>query len=140
MKIKKIRNTYIVRLEKGEEVMKTLKKCCEENNIACGSIVGIGGTCDASIQWYDSTTKKFISKKLPTTNYEITSLIGNVSLVDGKPFLHIHITLSDETYHTFGGHLESAVIGVTGEIIINAVDERISRKYDEKFGLKFLDL
>ena len=52
---------------------------------------------------------------------EITSLVGNVSQMDGEVYLHIHVNIADENNNVFGGHLTSAVISATGEIIIDII-------------------
>ncbi len=139
MKAKKNNNKYIIRLEKGEEVMKTLKSFCEDNNILAGSLTGIGATNDVSIKGFDTKKNEYVSKRMNEESYEIISLNGNISRLDDKPFLHVHIALSDSSYNTFGGHLESAVISVTCEIIIDVIDEPITRKLDDEFKLNLLN-
>ena len=66
---------------------------------------------------------------------EITSLLGNVSQMNGEVYLHLHITLADENYNVHGGHLTSAVISATGEIIIDTIDGIVDREFDEEVGL-----
>jgi predicted DNA-binding protein with PD1-like motif len=141
MKYQKINNGYILKLEKGDEIMATLTKFCVDNNINSGSVTGIGGTNDAVIKYYNLEKKEYIPKRFNGLNYEIVSLNGNISSIDEKPILHLHITLGDSDYRIFGGHLESAVIAVTGEIIIyTSADDVVRRKMDEEFKLNFLDL
>lgn len=139
MKSKKIDSGFILRLGKGEEIVRTLADFLKEKNIQSGSLSGIGGVKDIRIMYYDLQTKKYVPKDF-LGMYEMTSLLGNISLVDGNPFAHLHITISDEDYRVFGGHLDSAVVGVTCEIVVNVFSEPINRVADEEFGLKFLDL
>ncbi len=120
--------------------MEALAKFCEEKNIKSGSIAGLGGTDNAWIKYYDLKKKKYISKKFSGKNYEIISLNGNISGLNRKPFLHVHAALGDSNFKVFGGHLGSAVIAITGEIIINVTDSVIKRKLDDEFKLNFLDL
>lgn len=140
MKFRKINSGYIIRLEKGEEIIHALISFCEDNNIKSGSITGIGGTDNVSLKYYDQEKKEYISKKFSGKNYEIIGLNGNISLVEDKPFAHIHIILGDSDYRAFGGHLESAIIGITCEITIVMADSTINRKFDDEFKLYFLDL
>lgn len=140
MKFKEINNGYIIRLEKGEEVIQILTKFCADNNIKSGSISGIGGTDNVTLKYYDQEKKEYTSKRFSGKNYEIIGLNGNISLVEGKQFLHIHTVLGDSDYRTFGGHLESATIGITCEITINMADSTINRKFDDEFKLYFMDL
>lgn len=140
MQSKKLTNGYILKLEKGEEIIESLVKFCEDNNIKSGSIAGIGGTDNATLKYYDREKKEYVPKNFSGKDYEIVSLIGNISLVDGKPFAHIHIALGDADYNMFGGHLGSAIISITCEITINMTDDTLNRKFDDEFKLNFLDI
>jgi len=141
MKSKKVNNTYIVILEKGEEILSSLTEFCEENKIYSGSISGIGGTDDVTLKYYDLVKKEYVPKKFSDgVNYEIIALNGNISRLDGKPFVHMHVTLGDPDYKVFGGHLGSANISIIAEIYINIVEGVIDRKLDEGFKLNFLDI
>jgi len=71
----------------------------------------------ATIGFYNLEIKKYYPKEL-NGDYEITSLLGNISTMNGEVYLHLHINLADSTYNTFGGYLNSAVIGGVGEFII----------------------
>lgn len=139
MEFKKSGSTYIVRLDKGEEVMRELTLFCKTNNIKFAEVSGIGGAREIRVKYYDINSKQYVSKKFDEQNYEITSLCGNIAIVDGEPFLHLHISFADQEYKSFGGHLESAVIGITCEIILKVADAEVTRKFNDEFKLKFLD-
>ena len=137
MQYKKVSGGYFIKIEKGEEVLETLTKFCKDNNLKSGSISGIGGTNDVSIKYYDMEKKEYLPINFGGKNYEIISLNGNISLVEGKPFVHLHIMIGDSDYRTFGGHLGKAVVGLTAEIMINMTEDIIERKLDEKYNLNF---
>lgn len=140
MKSKKVDNKYIIRLEKGEEIIKTLSEFCQENNILAGSLTGIGAANDITMKSFDTKKNEYVSKRFNEESYEIISLNGNISLLGNQPFLHIHISIGNSNYNVFGGHLDSAVISITCEIIIDVIDEKIIRKSNNEFKLNFLDL
>lgn len=140
MKRKKLNNGYMLKLEKGEEILDSLTKFCSDNNIRSGSITGIGGADNVVLKYYDLEKTDYTSRTFNGKNYEILSLNGNISIVDGKPFLHIHATIGDSDYKVYGGHLGSATIGITCEIIIHPAEDTIGRKLDDTFRLKLLDL
>ena len=50
--------------------------------------------------------------------FELTSLVGNITIKNGNPFVHIHVNVSDEACNAYGGHLFSGTITATGELII----------------------
>jgi len=137
MEYKKFGNTYVVRMDKGEEIVSTLKEFCQQQNIILGSIKGIGAVDKATIGLFKTDEKKYYSVEL-NGSYEITSLLGNISTMNGEVYLHLHINLSDEHYKTYGGHLNSAIISATGEIIIEAIDGMVDREFSHEEGLNLL--
>ena len=71
--------------------------------------------------------------------FEITSLIGNITRKDGKPYLHIHINFGDEEGVVRGGHLVRCNISATSEIIIREIEGDVERKLSSEIGLNLLD-
>jgi uncharacterized protein len=129
----------ILRIDRGEEIVSTLKTFCGRQEIATGTIQGIGAVGNAEIGLFDTKTKEYQSTIL-SGDYEITSLLGNISTLDGQPYLHLHATLSDSSYRAFGGHLTSAVVSGTCEVFIHRINDTLSRRFDEESGLNILDL
>jgi len=139
MKIKKIGNKIIARIDKGEEIVESLTKICEENNITLGSVSGIGATNKVTIGLFKSKLKKYQSKEL-IGDYEIAPLYGNISTMDNKIYMHLHVNLCDEKHNSFGGHLNSAIVSATFECIIDLIEDKINRKLSEEIGLNLFDL
>ena len=137
MKFKKFGNKWVVRIDKGEEVIQTIKKVCEDNKIKSGSLSGIGATDRATVGLFNTKSKQYQSREL-IGDYEITNLSGNISTMNGEIYLHLHIGLSDSKYNAYGGHLTSAVISGTGEIIIEKIDGEIEREFNKEIGLNLL--
>lgn len=49
--------------------------------------------------------------------YEISALVGNVTRQEGKPYLHLHITIgSPVTGEVHAGHLSACTISATLEL------------------------
>ncbi|GAH72901.1 unnamed protein product [marine sediment metagenome] len=137
MKFKKIGNKWILRIDKGEEIVETLKQFCKENKIKLGTISGIGATDRVTIGLFNTRSKQYYSQEL-IGDYEITNLSGNVSTMNGEIYLHLHISLADSKYNAYGGHLNSAVISGTGEIVIEEIEDIIEREFNEDIGLNLL--
>ena len=67
---------------------------------------------------------------------EITNLKGNISVKDGNPFVHAHITLADKSGKCYGGHLAPGTVVFACEFLIEALDGPVfERCLDEKTGL-----
>jgi len=139
MKSKKIDDKYIIRLERGEKIIETIKDFCRKNNVRLGYFSGIGALGEVELAHYIVENKKYTSKvfKQPL---EITNLIGNVTTMDNEVYLHCHITLSDESMKAISGHLVEGKIAATCEIIMVTLDSKINRKHDDFIGLNLMDI
>lgn len=129
---------YVIRLEKGERLVEKLTEFCKEKNIHSGIFNGIGAVLAAEIGFYNLGKKEYEFKKFNQL-LEIASLIGNVSLVDGEPFLHIHVVVSDNNFQCFGGHLKEAIVGATCEVYLTDFELTLVRKFDSEIGLNLLE-
>lgn len=117
----KSNNTYILRLDVGQEICSEIKKFCLEHNIKGASVQGIGfadniklGTYNSEKQDYD----RFVFEK----GHEITSLVGNVTTKGEDLIVHLHGNFSNEKCEIIGGHLFEAMIALTAEIFITELD------------------
>ncbi len=138
MDYRKFGSKYVVRLDKGEEIVGAIKNLCREKNIQLGTVSGIGAVDKAVIGLFETARKKYHSREL-TGDMEITSLVGNISTQDGEVYLHLHITLADSSLGAVGGHLNKAVISATGEIIIDTLEGQVDRRFCEEVGLNLLE-
>lgn len=139
MEYKKAKFGYLVRLIRGEEVIASLTSLAEEEKIQSGFLFGLGAVVNPKLGYFDLEKKEYLSQVFEG-DFEIVNLTGNISLLDGKPFIHAHMTISDQECKTYGGHLFSAQIHATGEITIIDLGLAVTRKLDQQVGLKLLDL
>lgn len=139
MKVKRIGSKYIFRIEKGKELVGEIAKFCQKEKIRLGTISGIGATNHASVGLYEVDAKKYHSKELKGA-FEIASLNGNISTMNGEVYLHLHVVLGDIEHKAFAGHLKSAVISATFEGVIEVIDGEIDRFLDDDTGLNLYDL
>ena len=138
MTFKKVEDKYFLRLFKDEEVLETLIKFCSEQSIFFGNITAIGGTHQATIGWYELSTKQYHWQEF-SGNLEVVSLTGNISKLNGAPFIHIHTVLSNEKFECVGGHLKQALVGPTLEVVIEKIEAEVDRKLDDEIGLNLLN-
>lgn len=138
MEYRKFEDTYVIRLNKGEEVIKCLKEICQNENIELAEITGLGASDLVEIGVFNVNTKEYNTKVFEGM-FEITSLVGNVTRKDSEVYLHIHINFGDEDGIVKGGHLVKATISATSEIILRKVDGKVNRKLSEEIGLNLLE-
>lgn len=139
MTFRRVGNNLIVRFDKGEEVVRGLGQLVEEQNVQSGWISGLGGALWADLAFYHLEQKAYEFDRIDEP-LEIANLTGNVTQFNGKPFLHIHATVSDLNYHSYAGHLKEMAAAATCEVRIELFDEPIDRVQSDAVGLKILDI
>jgi predicted DNA-binding protein with PD1-like motif len=139
MKCKKIGNTLVLRVDRGEELLKTIREACEQEQVKLGFITGLGAADHAVVGLYRVEEQKFYSNTFDG-EMELTSLIGNVTEMDGKTYLHLHANFAKADGQVVGGHLNEAVISGTGEIFIRILNGCVGRRRDSVTGLNVFDL
>ncbi len=139
MKQKKFGNYFVLRIEKGEDIIEALKRFASETKIFSAFFFGLGVGQDLELGFFDAAKKDYRRKKF-NGEYEFTSLSGNISRFTEEPAIHCHVTITDQEFHAVGGHLFSAVIPATCEVIILPLDEPLIRFEDDQTGLRLLKL
>lgn len=127
-------NKIMLRIDKGEYINKTILDVASYYNLKFGWINGLGAIMDPELGYYDLKNKEYIKKTI-IGEFELTSLIGNLTLKEGDLFVHSHITFSDINFNAYGGHLFDCKIAVAGEFLIFRSPTEINRKYDDEIGL-----
>lgn len=139
MNYKRFGSTIALRIDRGEEVLKSVAAVCEKEQVRCGSIEGIGAVDHAVVGLYRVAEKKYYSNTFDG-EMEMTSLLGNVSEKDGKVYLHFHANFAKADGQVIGGHLNEAVISGAGELFIRMEDGALGRRPDPVTGLNIFNL
>ncbi len=134
MKFRIDKSRAYMTLAKGDNINKTFESFAEVKGIGCAWLNGIGALENPEIGYYSLEDKAY-HRKTFKGEYELTSLIGNITLKEGKPFSHTHITFSDTEFRVFGGHLFNANITAAGEFIMQFGSDEINREMNAEIGL-----
>ncbi|ABY95619.1 MULTISPECIES: PPC domain-containing DNA-binding protein [Thermoanaerobacter] len=135
-----IERKFMGRFPYGKDLLEEINKLITEENILSGEIRIIGAVSKAVFGYYDAQSKNYIyiSKD---EHMEILNAIGNISVKDGKPFAHVHITLADKNGNAFGGHLMEGTIIFAAEFVITDYgDNNLERVYDKTTGLQLWNI
>ena len=138
MEYRKFGNDYVLRIDRGEEVMERLTAFCREAGVKLASVTGLGAADRVTVGLYDVGEKQYHKEEL-TGPMEITSLTGSITEQEGKPYLHLHITVCGRDLSVRGGHLNECRISATCELNIHCVDGQVGRRYDPVTGLNLFD-
>jgi predicted DNA-binding protein with PD1-like motif len=109
---------HALRLKPGDDLRKGIADYVTKHNIAAGWIATcVGGLTDYNIRFANQQ-----NGTKGTGHFEIVSLTGTVSTNSS----HIHISLSDSTGKTIGGHLlDSCIVYTTAEIVLQESNAHI---------------
>ena len=102
-------------------------------------VSGIGAVSDITLGFFDPNTREYHKEMLPGS-WEVANIAGNVAVLDGEEMLHLHATIADNNHNGKAGHLFSAQVSVTLEVVIIPFPGMVERKMDESIGLNLLDL
>jgi len=91
-----------VSLERGEDLLEGLGKAVEELQLEGATLQIIGGLQRATVGYFDPEAKEY--RPATTGHVEICSGLGNVSIRDGRPFIHLHLVVSERDGRAIGGH------------------------------------
>lgn len=139
MEHKKFGENYVVRLDKGDEIIESLLAFAEECGVKLGSISAIGALSSATVGAFDTVAKEYRKEEL-NGDYEIISLCGNFTSKDGKHYLHAHICVSGEDCAAKSGHLFRGIISLTCEVFVTVFHGEACRRYDENVGINRISL
>ena len=134
MEYTRYENTYVIRLDKGEELVRCLADFCAKEHISYGSVSGIGACDRVLIGIYDVQEQLFHEKEFNET-MEIVNMTGNISRTNHGPYLHLHISLAREDLSLIGGHLKECRISATCELHLQTLPLKIGRQPDPDIGL-----
>lgn len=139
MQYKRFGDTVLARFDKGEEILEQLQKVAEAEGIRLADISALGAVNDFTVGVFNTAEKKYYANHFEGA-FEIVSLTGTVSTMDGKYYAHLHMSAGNDKGEVFGGHLNRAVISATCEMVIRVIDGQIDRYHDAEIGLNLFKL
>lgn len=135
MEYHKFSQGYVLRLDPGEEIVASLTRLVEQEQVQLGSVTAIGAANDVTIGIFSTQEKQYHARRYQG-DYEISALVGNVTRKEGEPYLHLHITIGNPvTGEVHAGHLTSATISATLELFLQVWDGQVGRKFSDQVGL-----
>ena len=135
MEYRKFSQGYVLRLDPGEEIVASLTRLVEQEQVQLGSVTAIGAANDVTIGIFSTQEKQYHARRYQG-DYEISALVGNVTRKEGEPYLHLHITIGNPvTGEVHAGHLTYATISATLELFLQVWDGQVGRKFSDQVGL-----
>jgi len=136
---RKFNETYMVRMDVGEEIMEQLMTLCVREHIMLAQVDAIGAADQAELGVYDLETRTYHAETVQSF-MEITSLSGSVTTMDGKPYIHLHASLADQNHVIHGGHVLKMRVGATCEMFVRTIDGSVCRKKEPTLGINLWEM
>lgn len=137
MEYRRFNYTIVARIDKGEEILEKIKEIALKENIKLANVNALGATNEFTVGVFKVDEKKYYANEFKG-DFEIVSLTGTINTMNDEFYTHIHMSAGNDKGEVFGGHLNKAIVSATCEMIINIIDGRVDRYFDEKIGLNLL--
>jgi predicted DNA-binding protein with PD1-like motif len=126
----------LVRLMPGADLLAELNKCAKYLGMRAGTLSVVGAVQNLVVAYFDQAAKKYRDFDRYDTPMEISGGVGNVSMKDGEPFVHIHITGAAADGTIVAGHLMEGTKVYMIEAYFRVLEgEAPVREPDDELGL-----
>ena len=127
--------TFIGRIPTDSDLVEEIEHFCDENGVQAASVSVVGAMQRAAYAYYNQTTLQYKEMASPR-HHELSGFVGNISMRDGRPFLHAHATFADINGECVAGHLlKGCVVWVAEVEIRELTGVEVVRQHDERTGL-----
>jgi uncharacterized protein len=123
----------------GEQFAAQLLEWLDGQGIGFAALTGLGAVSAATVSYWNAQTKQYEQHQLDE-QMEVVSLVGNVTIRDGKPFIHAHVSLGRRDLSVVGGHVNELSVRPTLEVWLRPETEAVHRALDESCGLYVMQL
>jgi len=124
----------IYNLKAGSSIPEGIMAIVKKEKIATARLEAIGGVRQLRLAYFNHEAKRYEEHEFKEF-LEVTSLLGNVTTKEGKPFLHIHGTFGKRDLSVVAGHVVSATVFPLLEVVLTPTRNRAFRRFDDELGL-----
>lgn len=129
--------TFFLVLDRGDEVIGSLRRFAEEQGIRGGHFAAIGAVERATIAWWSWTNKEYERREVEE-QLEVLSLIGDIAVEGDETKIHAHVSLGRRDGIAAGGHLIEATVRPTLEVHLVDYGRPLRRKRDDVTKLSLI--
>jgi predicted DNA-binding protein with PD1-like motif len=130
--------TFALVLATDEEAMAALLAFATERTLKATQFTAIGALSRVVVAYFDWASKEY--QHIPIDEQiEVLSLVGDISIEDGKPKVHAHVVVGKADGTAHGGHLIEGRVRPTLEIVLTEAPRHLQRRHDPASGLALID-
>ena len=130
---------FAVIFQTGDNPVAGLTAFAVEHKLKAASFTAIGAFSEATLGYFEWEKKEY-ERIAVGEQVEVLSLLGDITLQDGKPHLHAHVVLGRRDGSACGGHLLDARVRPTLEVIVTEAPAYLRRRRDPASGLALIDI
>ena len=130
---------FAVIFDTGEDPVAGLTRFAEEQNLTASGFTAIGAFSEALLGYFDWEKKDY--ERIPVNEQtEVLALVGDIAVQedDKKKKVHAHVVLGRRDGAACGGHLLSAKVRPTLEVILTESPGYLKRVHDPQTGLSLI--
>jgi uncharacterized protein len=129
---------YAVIFYQGDEAFSGLLEFAEKYHVTSAHFTAIGAVNGATLGWFDPQRKMY--KKIPIDGqHEVIGMSGDIALYQGKPVVHTHMMVGGPDGTTRAGHVLSAVVSPTLEVMVTVDPVAMHKRLDPDTDLTLID-
>lgn len=128
---------FAVIFETGEDPVAGLTRLARDRNLSASSFTAIGAFSEATLGYFDWETKDY-ERIAVAEQVEVLALIGDIAVQGEEKKLHAHVVLGRRDGSACGGHLLSAKVRPTLEVILTESPSYLRRVHDPASGLALI--
>ena len=127
----------IYSLRGGAKVPEDVVAIASREKVATAQVAAIGGVRKLRLGYFNHRKKAYEEHDY-NEFLEVTSLLGNITVKDGKPFLHAHGNFGRRDQSVIGGHVVSATVFPLLEVVLVPTKNLAVRRFDDETGLNII--
>lgn len=129
---------FAVIFDTGEDPLAGLTRFAEEQNLTASGFTAIGAFSEATLGYFD-WEKKDYERIAVSEQTEVLALVGDIAIgEDQRKKVHAHVVLGKRDGAACGGHLLSAKVRPTLEVIVTESPGYLRRVHDPRSGLALI--
>lgn len=129
---------FAVIFDKSEDPISGLTRFAEEQDLTASAFTAIGAFSEAMLGFFDWEKKDY--ERIPVNEQtEVLALVGDIAIQgENEKKVHAHVVLGRRGGSACGGHLLSAKVRPTLEVILTESPGYLKRSHDPETGLTLI--
>jgi predicted DNA-binding protein with PD1-like motif len=131
--------TLIAVFDTGDDVLPGLQELAEAEDLDGCSFTAVGAFEEAVLGWYDLEAQEY--RDIPVRKQcEVLTMTGDITRSPKGRTVHAHVVVGLRDGTTRGGHVLSAKVRPTLEVVLNETPAQLHRTFDPNVGIALIDL